>query len=615
MLHRAKYNRFRNESVTSVDELLHGLSMNAKVSAVPPSPPVGDPPYAPPADPEPSEESGTLCTLINKVSNLKFANSSGLLGIKGLPSAVKDLAVSKLQGGASGGGSGSPGSSSAPHAPLEPGFVSSGKKCRMEESQPGGGEGWSLGGTGGLVNKPSRGWLHSSEKISGPGVTYIVKYLGCIEVLRSMRSLDFTTRSQITREAISLVCEAVPGAKGALRKRKTPSKLLSSILGKSNLQFAGMSINLNISTSSLNLMTPDSKQIIANHHMQSISFASGGDPDTTDYVAYVAKDPVNRRACHILECSDGLAQDVISTIGQAFDLRFQLYLQCPSSKPSSMHDKVMSTDEPPWTEEGEESADHHYYNSIPGKMPPPGGFIDARLTNQTQDSSQGAGVDQTYYQGRPMFFQQGSCDIYSLPEVKGQAPKAGEVPTYVNTQHIDTQVLAALQGESETASDSGTTGTAKDSPRKDLFDMKPFEDAIMTQSPAPPASELHKAASVDNSSPLLMRAAALRAQEELEEHAWYHGEMSRRQAEKLLLHDGDFLVRKSATNPGSYVLTGMHNGLAKHLLLVDPEGTVRTKDHIFESISHLIGHHRDNNLPIVSAGSELCLKQPVDRKQ
>lgn len=175
MLHRAKYNRFRNESVTSVDELLHGLSMNAKVSAVPPSPPVGDPPYAPPADPEPSEESGTLCTLINKVSNLKFANSSGLLGIKGLPSAVKDLAVSKLQGGASGGGSGSPGSSSAPHAPLEPGFVSSGKKCRMEESQPGGGEGWSLGGTGGLVNKPSRGWLHSSEKISGPGVTYIVK--------------------------------------------------------------------------------------------------------------------------------------------------------------------------------------------------------------------------------------------------------------------------------------------------------------------------------------------------------------------------------------------------------------------------------------------------------
>lgn len=39
-------------------------------------------------------------------------------------------------------------------------------------------------------------------------------------------------------------------------------------------------------------------------------------------------------------------------------------------------------EELPWTEEEEESAEHPYYNNIPGKMPPPGGFIDTRLTNQ-----------------------------------------------------------------------------------------------------------------------------------------------------------------------------------------------------------------------------------------
>ncbi|XP_062867971.1 SHC-transforming protein 3 [Trichomycterus rosablanca] len=633
MLQRAKYNRFRNESVTSVDDLLlHGLPMNTKAPAgVPvPSP---EPPYAsttteaPPQDT--AEDSGTaLCTLINKVSNLKFTHPSGLLGIKGLPSAVKDLAVSKLQGGGGGGGSsgGSPASSSSSVATggnlcasatpghHEPGFMSASKKGRMEEST----EDLHSGGMGGectgMVTKPSRGWLHSSDKITGPGVTYVVKYLGCIEVLRSMRSLDFNTRSQITREAISLVCEAVPGTKGGVRKRKPPSKALSSILGKSNLQFAGMSINLNISISSLNLMTPDSKQIIANHHMQSISFASGGDPDTTDFVAYVAKDPVNRRACHILECADGLAQDVISTIGQAFDLRFQQYLQCPSSKLSAIHDRVLSVEEPSWTEEGEDPPDHSYYNNIPGKMPPPGGFIDARLTNQTAEGSQGVGVDQTYYQGRPIFIQQGSCDIYSLPEFKGQSPKLSEVPTYVNTQHIDPQVLAALQGETDVACEPCGGSTSRDSPRKDLFDMKPFEDAIVTQSSSSSVSALNKASSVENCSPVLVRAAP-RSLPELEQQSWYHGEMSRHNAEKLLHNDGDFLVRKSTTNPGSYVLTGMHNSLAKHLLLVDPEGTVRTKDHIFESISHLIGHHRDNNLPIISAGSELCLKQPVERKQ
>uniref|UniRef100_A0A8C8CZB1 SHC-transforming protein 3 n=1 Tax=Oncorhynchus tshawytscha TaxID=74940 RepID=A0A8C8CZB1_ONCTS len=586
MLHRTKYNRFRNESVTSVDDL-HGLTMNPKVSAAPAS--SAEPPYTPPAAPseggvnhhhpaaDPSDDGATtLCTLINKVSNLKFTNSGSSLRL-----GLEEREAGQRQGH---GG---------------------------EDWGPSGG-----GGNSGLVNKPcSRGWLHSSEKISGPGVTYIVKYLGCIEVLRSMKSLDFNTRSQITREAISLVCEAVPGAKGALRKRKPPSKALSSILGKSNLQFAGMSINLNISTSSLNLMTPDSKQIIANHHMQSISFASGGDPDTTHYVAYVAKDPVNRRACHILECCDGLAQDVISTIGQAFDLRFQQYLQCPSSKMTSVHDRVLNM-ESVWTEEEEEEpAEHPYYNNIPGKMPPPGGFIDTRLGQSIQAEQQapGAGVDQTYYQGRHcgeiwgadrrptgILVQQGSCDIYSLPEGKSTVPKTGDVPTYVNTQQIDAQVLAALQAEQDK------------SPRKDLFDMKPFEDAILTQSAVP---ALHKAGSVDNSSPLLVRSAAFKAQEELEGQAWYHGEMSRRDAEKLLVDDGDFLVRKSTTNPGSYVLTGMHNGLAKHLLLVNPEGTVRTKDHIFDSISHLIGHHRDNSLPIVSAGSELCLKQPVGNRK
>lgn len=109
-----------------------------------------------------------------------------------------------------------------------------------------------------------------------------------------------------------------------------------------------------------------------------------------------------------------------------------------------------------------------------------------------------------------------------------------------------------------------------------LFTPEPFEDAIQSEGPEhSQTAGLHKAASVDNASPLLVRSLAFRSQEELEGQTWYHGIMSRREAEKLLQDDGDFLVRKSTTNPGSYVLTGMHNGLAKHLLLVDPEGTVR----------------------------------------
>lgn len=214
MLHRTKYNRFRNESVTSVDELLHGLSMNPKVSA--PSQSAAETSYTPPTEVQPSstaaapssttpshgsehlEDGGTtLCTIINKVSSLKFSNSGSLLGIKGLPSAVKDLAVSKLQGG--GGASSSPSSVAAATAISGVGgsqcsshstpctqpetAVSMSKKSRLDDLQPR--DDCNPGGGVGLVSKPSRGWLHSNEKISGPGVTYVVK-VGRLSLLFSL---------------------------------------------------------------------------------------------------------------------------------------------------------------------------------------------------------------------------------------------------------------------------------------------------------------------------------------------------------------------------------------------------------------------------------------------
>ncbi|XP_032532799.1 SHC-transforming protein 3 isoform X1 [Chiroxiphia lanceolata] len=631
MLQRTKYNRFRNDSVTSVDDLIHNLSMNSKVSAVATT--SASPSYL--VSPEvlrKDHEDGptTLCSLIHKVSHLKLSSTGSLLGIKSLSSAVKELAVSKLQGSSSASSSAAGASdntcnlvSATSCSQQDVSKMSMGKKARSEEMHLGG-EDWNQSSS--FVSKPSRGWLHSNEKILGPGVTYIVKYLGCIEVLRSMRSLDFNTRTQVAREAISRVCEAVPGAKGAFKKRKPPSKVLSSILGKSNLQFAGMSIMLNISTSSLNLMNPDTKQIIANHHMQSISFASGGDPDTTDYIAYVAKDPVNRRACHILECCDGLAQDVISTIGQAFELRFKQYLRCPSKIPT-FQDRMQSFEDP-WTEEENEAAEHHYYNNIPNKIPPPGGFLDTRLKTRlptaavTAQSATGVGREQIYYQSHHSGDKvseewhhgpvtQGSLDISSMPEKKSEVIPTAEMPTYVNTQHINVEALLALQADAECTFSGTTEETKASSPGKDLFDMRPFEDALRNQTSE---AMLKKSTSTGCTSPVSSRGAARTEAEELSAEPWYQGEMSRKEAEQLLKKCGDFLVRKSTTNPGSYVLTGMHNGQAKHLLLVDPEGTVRTKDRVFDSISHLINYHLENNLPIVSSVSELCLQQPAERK-
>ncbi|XP_075895544.1 SHC-transforming protein 2 isoform X2 [Nelusetta ayraudi] len=502
-------------------------------------------------------------------------------------------------------------------------------------------EGMWLGGDdfpqkGSFIHKPSQGWLHPDKKIAGSGASYIVRYMGCIEVQKSMRSLDFNTRTQVTREAINRLCEAVPGGRGAWRK-KSLNKALQSVMGKSNLRFAGMSIAVNISIDGLGLLVPTTRQVIAHHPMQSISFASGGDTDTPDYVAYVAKDPVNQRACHILECADGLAQSVISTIGQAFELQFKQYLHSPPKTMTSM-ERSARVEEPVWGEE-EDFADHDYYNSIPGKEPPIGGVVDSRLRMSgampghihTQPQSKTAAQmgsparrEQTSYPPGQLCYELHwdtetsssglTSDGYLCADGQPTGSKDYEEHQYVNTQNLDNMNLEG--------SEAARAGRPPDSPKKDLFDMRPFEDALKLHEACGGAVGSGGSAAAAGvqvledqwPSPPRRRAPVAPNEEQLRRETWYHSRMSRRDAERLLVRDGDFLVRESTTNPGQYVLTGMHCGLPKHLLLVDPEGVVRTKDMLFESISHLISYHLQNQLPIVAAESELHLRQVVRRK-
>ncbi|KAJ7416529.1 SHC-transforming protein 1 [Willisornis vidua] len=591
LLQKSKYSHLRNESVSSLEEAIEGLGVPSSPEESPASmrslpgslssSSLG--PAAPLEEllPELEDSPTTLCSFFPKMANLKLSNPANLLSLRG------------SSAGSSPGEPGTPGmlapvpGDAASFGSARPVTVCSqdmnklscGKKTRVEGGQLGGDE-WTRHGS--FVNKPTRGWLHPDDKVMGPGVSYHVRYMGCVEVLQSMRALDFNTRTQVTREAIGLPC----------------GRSLNSILGKSNLKFAGMPITLTISTSSLNLMASDCKQIIANHHMQSISFASGGDPDTAEYVAYVAKDPVNQRACHILECPEGLAQDVISTIGQAFELRFKQYLKNPP-KLVTPHDRMAGFDGSAWDEEEEEpTPDHQYYNDFPGKEPPIGGVVDMRLRDGAAQTPNhlGATLPVGQSSGAEYDPQKEHAPAQGREKYPAPAGVSGRMdlfddPSYVNVQNMD---------KTRQASATSTPGTANGGTQRDLFDMKPFEDALRV----PP--------SVPVGLPPAQVVASM--EEQLRREPWYHGKMNRKEAEKLLKVNGDFLVRESTTSPGQYVLTGLQGGQPKHLLLVDPEGVVRTKDHRFESVSHLISYHMDNHLPIISAGSEMCLQQPVERR-
>ncbi|XP_039215070.1 SHC-transforming protein 4 isoform X4 [Crotalus tigris] len=409
------------------------------------------------------------------------------------------------------------------------------------------------------------------------------EYMGCIEVLQSMRSLDFGTRTQVTREAISRLCEAVPGIHGNTKKRKPPAKFLSPVLGKSNLQFSGTHIKLTISTTSLTLLNTDSQQIIANHHMQSISFASGGDPDTTDYVAYVAKDPVNQRACHILECPSGIAQEVINTVGQAFELRFKQFLKTPPALVALKEREEMSLDGSAWNIQ--EKEDCGYYNEIPGKEPPVGGLSDVRLKIIPEEGMK-----------RPIHTEQQQCG--------DDSPSSKQLYENCPDEHRAAGISKPTQAANQDAP------LLKSSSKVDLFDEPRYINTQNLQA----TSEALDTVEQKGSSDVAGLAGITDAKTPLWNEECYHGKISRRQAENLLRNNGDFLVRESTTSPGQYVLSGLQGGQVKHLLLVDPEGKVRTKDHIFDSVDHLIRSHMENKLPIISSGRELRLNQPVRKE-
>ncbi|XP_059610712.1 SHC-transforming protein 1 isoform X1 [Phlebotomus argentipes] len=388
----------------------------------------------------------------------------------------------------------------------------------------------------GEFSKSSRTWLHNEQALlSEEGVTFNVRYIGCLEIKTSMKTLEFTTRSQVAKECINRVCEAA-GLK-ASRKRRVDKKIIQCISEKPIMENAGANVTLTVSSKFLSLVNIDTGDIIANNDMPRISFASGGDTDTLDFVAYVAKDLKDWRACYVLECGGGQAQDLIATIGQAFELRYKEFFNKPQ--------EYKNVKDSPYNLR----CDKDYYNDLPGKVPP-----DLLFDGDLAQSLSHLNVKQT------------SHDRMSTNLIDLNSPTLEH--DYVNENR--------QAGASEaTASTSFQT--------RDLFDMQPFS----------------------------LSAEVQRSQ--LITESWFHGAISRPVSENLLKSDGDFLVRESQGTPGQYVLTGMQSASPKHLLLIDPEGVVRTKDRIFESISHLINYHWTNSLPIISAESALVLRTPILR--
>ena len=185
------------------------------------------------------------------------------------------------------------------------------------------------------VAKPARGWLLPNHLFARGGINYAVSYIGCVEVNTIMKVLDFETRSAIDKECIYKVCEA--GGVSQSEGRRKGERKIQNILGKMvDLSRAGTNMQLTITSVCLRLSDLDSGRVIHQYEMPNICFASGGDADTLDFIAYVAKDGAGNRACYVLECGGGLAQDVVTTVVQALDVEDADMFRPPSTMPQKV---------------------------------------------------------------------------------------------------------------------------------------------------------------------------------------------------------------------------------------------------------------------------------------
>lgn len=379
---------------------------------------------------------------------------------------------------------------------------------------------------------PTKNWIHTDDRMQD-GIMYNVKYVGRIGINESMKSLNFETRTQVARESIRRVAETANLLIMQRRNRRQNEDQLNRILSSScNIDYTGLCVSLQINVQCLKVTYNETNERFLQHTMQNISFACGGDSDIQDFVAYVAKNDEHGRACYVFECPGGLANNVITTIGHAFELRFKNFLS------SNLQQNLSN-------------------NS----------------NNDNQTNSSGS-----------------------------VSPTKNKFNSHDN--HLENGSIASTSTQNKLAQSENihTNGMKIEAPPKKF---NPSTEQLITPSVLSNHTNKGEIHSRTTSS------TVSKIDEKLEKMRWFHGLLTREHAEKVLVKDGDYLVRETNKAERQYVLSGRYKGECRHIFLVDPSGVVRTKDKVFENICHLIQYHQDNNIPIISKDNELLLENPV----
>ncbi|KAM9148165.1 ankyrin repeat and SAM domain-containing protein 1A isoform 3-T3 [Pangshura tecta] len=152
---------------------------------------------------------------------------------------------------------------------------------------------------------PVQNWQHQPEKLIFESCGYEANYLGSM-LIKDLRGTESTQ-----------------DACAKMRKSTEHMKKIPTII-------------LSITYKGVKFIDASNKNVIAEHEIRNISCAAQ-DPEDLCTFAYITKDlQTSHHYCHVFSTIDvNLTYEIILTLGQAFEVAYQLALQAQKSKPTS----------------------------------------------------------------------------------------------------------------------------------------------------------------------------------------------------------------------------------------------------------------------------------------
>ncbi|NWS70484.1 ANS1B protein, partial [Crotophaga sulcirostris] len=174
------------------------------------------------------------------------------------------------------------------------------------------------------ASTPVQYWQHHPEKLIFQSCDYKAFYLGSM-LVKELRGTESTQDAcaKMRRKSTVLVLQHKSNNIICFQKSTEQMKKVPTIV-------------LSVSYKGVKFIDATNKNIIAEHEIRNISCAAQ-DPEDLSTFAYITKDlKTNHHYCHVFTAFDvNLAYEIILTLGQAFEVAYQLALQARKGGHSS----------------------------------------------------------------------------------------------------------------------------------------------------------------------------------------------------------------------------------------------------------------------------------------